>query len=40
MRKTFVVGKCNRKTRQLVFLELFRGPIVGPFSLHAVVARA
>lgn len=40
MKKAFVVGTCNRKTRQLVILQYLRSPIAGPFALHAVVAKS
>jgi hypothetical protein len=39
MKKAFVVGRCNRRTRQFVLLQYMRCPIAGPFSLHAVVSR-
>ena len=39
MKKPFAVGKCDRKTRQVMILKYMRSPIAGPFSLHAVVVK-
>ena len=40
MKKGFVVGRCDRKSRRLVILKYIKSPIAGPFSLKAVVAKA
>jgi hypothetical protein len=40
MKKAFVVGKCDSKTRQVLILKYMKSPIAGPFSLRAVVVRA
>lgn len=40
MKKAFVVGRCDRKTRRVLILKLMKSPIAGPFALHAVVAKA
>ncbi|HEX6007301.1 MAG TPA: hypothetical protein VFY80_05030 [Burkholderiales bacterium] len=40
MKKGFVVGRCDRKSRQMVILKYIKSPIAGPFSLKAVVAKA
>jgi hypothetical protein len=40
MKKGFVVGRCDRKSRRMVILKYIKSPIAGPFSLKAVVAKA
>ena len=40
MKRAFAVGRCNRRTRSVLILKYLRSPIAGPFSLHAMVARA
>jgi hypothetical protein len=40
VKKPFVVGRCDRKTRRVLILKYTKAPIAGPFSLHAVVAKA
>lgn len=40
MKTGFVVGRCDRKSRRLIIVKTIKAPIVGPFSLKAVVARA
>ena len=40
MKKGFVVGRCDRKSHQMVILKYIKSPIAGPFSLKAVVAKA
>jgi hypothetical protein len=40
MKKAFVVGRSNKKSRRLWILEFVKSPIAGPFSLTGFVARA
>ncbi len=40
MKKAFVVGCCDRKTKRVVILKYLKSPIAGPFALHAVVVRS
>jgi hypothetical protein len=40
MKKTFVIGRCDKKSRRVLYLEFVKSPIIGPFSLTAIVARA
>ena len=40
MKKAFVVGRCDRKSRRVMILEFVKAPIKGPFELAAVVAKA
>ncbi len=37
-RRVFVVGRRNRRTTTVVVLRLAQGPIVGPWTLKAVVS--
>ena len=37
MKRAFLVGRYNRKRQSFVVLRPTRSPIVGPFSLRAVV---
>ena len=39
MKKAFAVGRCDRRTRQVMILKYMVSPIAGPFSLHAVVVK-
>jgi hypothetical protein len=40
MKKTFVIGRCDKKSRRVLYLEFVKAPIIGPFSLTAIVAKA
>jgi hypothetical protein len=40
MKKPFVVGCCDRKTKRVLILKYLKSPIAGPFTLHAVVSRS
>jgi len=39
MKTGFAVGRCDRKTRQVVLLKVQVSPIPGPFTLKAVVSK-
>jgi hypothetical protein len=39
VRVGFAIGKCGKKTRNVVLLKVLRAPIQGPFTLKAVVTR-
>jgi hypothetical protein len=38
MRKAFVVGRSTRKSTTVVVLRIQNGPILGPWTLRAVVS--
>lgn len=38
VRRAFVVGKSNRKSTTYIVLTLSSGPILGPWTLKAVVS--
>jgi hypothetical protein len=40
MKRAFAVGRCDRRTRQVLILKYLKSPIIGPFALHAVVTRS
>ena len=40
MKKAFVVGRSNKKSRRVWILEFAKAPIAGPFSLMGYVAKA
>jgi hypothetical protein len=40
MKKTFVIGRCDKKTRRVLYLEFVKAPIIGPFTLTGFVANA